>query len=55
MFHGTFDSALTPAEGAHYFTRTHLLQAGSYKAGIWTGVGQPKLGDASGLAKLVKA
>ena len=54
IFHGTFDSALTPAEGAHYFTRTHLLQAGTYKKGTWAGVDQPKFGDVSGLAKLVK-
>ena len=53
IFHGSFDKALSPVEGAHYFTRSHLLQAGSYKAGSWNGLNQPKLGEVGHLAKLV--
>lgn len=53
IFHGSFDKGLSPAEGAHYLTRTHMLQAGSYSEGAWKGVGQPKLGDVGALATLV--
>lgn len=52
MFHGSFDKALTPLEGAHYFTRTHLLQQGAYKKGSWKAAEQPRVGDASMLAKV---
>jgi hypothetical protein len=53
MFHGKFSTALTPSEGAHYFTRTHLLQEGVYKGGLWIAGEPPKLGEATHLAKLV--
>ena len=54
IFFGSFDKALTPVEGAHYFSRTCLLQAGSYKSGSWNGVDQPNLGEAAQLSKLVR-
>lgn len=37
IFTGNFDKALTPLEGSHYFSQTHLLQKGVYKKGKWQG------------------
>ena len=53
IFHGSFSKSLTPLEGAHYFTRTHLLQKGRYTpSGQWMGE-VPQVGGAELLAKLV--